>query len=321
MNQKTALVTGAAGFLGSHLVEELLKDSFTVLGIDNFSTGLKSNVDLLKSHPEFLFQEADVAQAWDWKNNFDPDFWSRLKYIFHFASPASPKYFSSMNLEIIAANTRGLENCLTMAGNSARVIFASTSEIYGDPQAHPQPEEYWGYVNSFGPRSSYNESKRLGESLIYAFNERYSTQHGLVRIFNAYGPRMNPKDGRVVNEMLRCALQGEDIIVHGDGSQKRSFCYVDDLVRGILMYADHGFKFPMNLGSDQELSIFELAHLIQDICHDLKPKVVFGNPNPDDPRIRRPDLSLAINKMPEWKLLTPLKVGLIHTKLWLKDRL
>lgn len=319
MRFPTAIVTGAAGFLGSHLAEHLLKNNYAVLGLDNFSTGLKDNAELLKRYPNFYFIECDVAKDWDWKNKIPGNFWEDLRYIFHFASPASPKYFSSMNLEIVHANTVGLENCLKHAAPSARVIFASTSEIYGNPQVHPQSENYWGNVNSFGPRSCYNESKRLGESLIYAYNERFGKRHGLVRIFNTYGPRIKPEDGRVVIEMLSRALQNKEILVHGDGKQKRSLCFVTDLISGIFLYAEKNLTFPINLGNSEELEILQLAEVVKEVCNKPSLKTVFGDKNPDDPIIRRPDLTLAEMHLPEWKAQVDLRQGLHLTLNWLKE--
>jgi nucleoside-diphosphate-sugar epimerase len=221
---KSALVTGAAGFLGSHLCEKLLREGFNVIGVDNLCTGLRSNIEELNSISQvnFVFIEADVSEPWSWISQIPQAWRDHLEYIFHFASPASPPLYQKLALETIRVNSVGLEKALYFAQKTeARVIFASTSEIYGDPETVPQTESYWGNVNSFGPRSCYDESKRLGEAIIYSFNERHKSKHGLVRIFNTYGPRMNPSDGRVVINFLVHGLKNQNLTVHGDGKQTR----------------------------------------------------------------------------------------------------
>ncbi len=313
----STIVTGAAGFLGSHLCEKLLNEGYSVIGVDNFSTGLTSNVKHLEQlSKNFSFIEADVVETWSWANNV-----KNLKYIFHFASPASPPLYQKLALETIRVNSLGLENCLHFAEISgARVIFASTSEIYGDPEVTPQKESYWGNVNSFGPRSCYDESKRLGEAILYTFNEKKGNRHGLVRIFNTYGPRMNPSDGRVVVNFLVQGMSGQKLTIHGDGKQTRSFCYVDDLIDGIWAYAKKEIYEPVNLGSEFQFTILELAQKVQKLFPEKNLEIEFQERPVDDPQDRRPDLTKARKLLAPWNSNTPLEVGLKHMLTWLQSR-
>ena len=334
---KAALVTGAAGFLGSHLCEKLLKEGYFVVGVDNFCTGMSGNVDELQAIAQsissidktgsswsknfrFVFINADVTNDWNWKNQIPGEWLENLKYIFHFASPASPPLYQKLAFETIKVNTIGLEKALYFAkDHGARLIFASTSEIYGDPLTSPQPESYWGNVNSFGPRSCYDESKRLGETLIFEFNKKFGSQHGLVRIFNTYGPRMNPTDGRVVINFLVQGLNGQNLTVHGDGKQSRCFCYVDDLIAGIWIYAQNNIHEPINIGSEFEFTILQLAQVIQNIFSDKNLKIEFVGRPTDDPQVRRPNLTLARTQLAPWTPSIPLDVGLKSLLDWLKD--
>lgn len=335
---KAALVTGAAGFLGSHLCEKLLKEGFFVVGVDNFCSGLRDNVNVLQGLAEsqkaadptgsawrdrmkFVFVEADVCESWDWTAKIPREWLENLKYVFHFASPASPPIYQRLALETIRVNTVGLEKALFFADqHKARVVFASTSEVYGDPEIVPQPEEYWGRVNSFGPRSCYDESKRLGEALIYTFNTQGTHRHGLVRIFNTYGPRMNPSDGRVVINFLVQGLKGQNLTVHGDGRQTRSFCYVDDLVAGIWAYAQKDLYQPVNLGSEFQFTVLDLAEKVKNLFPDKNLKIEFVGRPVDDPQNRRPQLTVARQKLAPWDSTTPLETGLRHLLEWLQEQ-
>lgn len=313
----TVIVTGAAGFLGSYLCEHYLKLGYKVLGFDNFSTGLKSNIEYLKSiGKNFDFFEFDVCNDWA---PFDSKI-SDLKYIFHFASPASPPLYQKLNIETMWANSIGLNHALQFADrhNRARVIFASTSEIYGDPEISPQPESYWGNVNSFGERSCYDESKRFGESLIFSHNRRYKTRHGLIRFFNSYGPRMNPDDGRVVINFIKQAIANEPLTVYGDGLQTRSFCFVEDTVAGIVRYADTDLTIPINVGNDKEFTILELANIVLKVANSNSTIKHESLPS-DDPKRRRPDLTRAKIELYPWEPKIDLEIGVLKMKDWLNS--
>lgn len=334
---KAALVTGAAGFLGSHLCEKLLKDGYSVIGVDNFCTGLPGNIEALKeiskkyssedktgsswqNRLKFVFIEADVVNEWNWLSQVPREWLDSLKYVFHFASPASPPIYQRLALETIRVNTVGLENALYFAQkHQARVIFASTSEIYGDPEMSPQKETYWGNVNSFGPRSCYDESKRLGEAILYTFNQKFGNEHGLVRIFNTYGPRMNPSDGRVVINFLVQGMSGQKLTIHGDGKQTRSFCYVEDLINGIWAYAQKDLYEPVNLGSEFQFTILDLAEKVRAMFPEKKLQIEFIGRPVDDPQNRRPDLTKARELLKPWNSSTPLEVGLKHLSDWLME--
>ncbi|MGZ3690423.1 MAG: NAD-dependent epimerase/dehydratase family protein, partial [Pseudobdellovibrio sp.] len=306
-----------AGFLGSHLSEYYLKNDFTVYGLDNFCTGSESNIDYLKKlSPHFHFFEKDVSEHW-----FDLPRMEDLRYVFHFASPASPPHYQKLALETLWVNTTGLNHALHFADyHKARVVFASTSEIYGDPEFSPQPESYWGNVNSFGERSCYDEAKRFGEALIFSHNKKFMTHHGLVRIFNTYGPRMNPNDGRVVINFILQALQNVDLTVYGDGLQTRSFCYVDDLISGISKYADAELTFPVNIGNDREFNMLELADVVLKAVPS-KSQLLFKDLPSDDPKKRRPDLSLAKKHLAGWQPSIALEDGVKRMADWLKAEL
>lgn len=319
--KKTILVTGAAGFLGSHLCEKYLNQNFNVIGCDNFSTGLKSNIDeLTRKHSEnFKFFELDVCLGFSSiENKVQKEWLNQLAYVFHFASPASPIHYQRLGLETLWVNTIGLSQCLSIADTyKSRVIFASTSEVYGDPNCSPQPESYWGNVNSFGERSCYDEAKRFGEALIFTHNKKYSTKHGLVRIFNTYGPRMNPNDGRVVINFILQALENKEITIYGDGLQTRSFCYVDDLTTAISKYAQGEFTFPINIGNDTEYNMIQLAEItIAEL--GSKSKIVFKPLPADDPKQRRPDLTLA-KKFLNYQPSIPVQQGIKVMAKWLSE--
>lgn len=317
----TVIVTGAGGFLGSHLCERFLQQNYCVIGIDNFCTGLRSNkTDLEQKYPQnLIFLESDITLGFaPIKNQIPADWLKNLKFIFHFASPASPPHYQKLGLETLWVNTMGLSHCLSFADqNNARVVFASTSEVYGDPAISPQPETYWGNVNSFGERSCYDEAKRFGEALIFTHNKKHQTKHGLVRIFNTYGPRMNPNDGRVVINFILQALKNQDITIYGDGKQTRSFCYVDDLIRGIQLYAESMQTAPINLGNDKEFNMLELAQMVLEQLQTTS-RIIYQPLPADDPKQRRPDLTLA-RKHLGYQPSIPLKDGVIKTAQWLKE--
>lgn len=289
---KSVLITGAAGFIGSHLCEHYLKQGYQVVGLDNFLTGSPQNIEQLKQkyNSDFFFIELDVSKPWPYIEGFHIP---NLKYVFHFASPASVKNYQKYALETMWVNSIGLSNAIQFADeHKARVIFASTSEIYGTPLSSPQKESHWGNVNSFGARSCYDEAKRFGEALVYSSNKTNHTLHGIVRIFNTYGPRMNPEDDRVVNSFINLALESKNLVVFGDGQQTRSFCYIDDLINGISQYAASEISQPVNLGHDSEITILELAQLIISLTGSQS-QVVLSELPEDDPPQRKPDLSLA----------------------------
>jgi len=306
MQAKKALVTGAAGFLGFHLCSRLLKEGYAVFGVDDICTGLNSNAEELKKKGvEFI--KSDVSNDWDqWTTSLPSSF----DLVFHFASPASPPLYQKMQLKTLAVNSLGLYRALEFAtAHKARLVFASTSEVYGSPQVSPQPESYWGNTNSFGARSCYDEAKRFGEALIYSYNQEKNTRHGLVRIFNTYGPNMNPNDGRVIINFLVQLKEGKPLTIHGDGKQTRSFCYVDDLIEGIYRYAlKTDLAYPINLGNDKEFTILALAQEIQKLSAK-KIEIEFTDRPVDDPPLRNPDLSLAKGVL-EWSPKVPLSEGL-----------
>lgn len=310
---KTILVTGCSGFLGFHLSHFFLNQGYNVIGVDNFCTGLRSNALDLRALGQKHFQliEFDITKDWTFTSSIPSAWLSSLTYVFHFASPASPIHYQNLPLETLWANTVGLANCIQFAdtNNNARVIFASSSEVYGDPQISPQPESYWGNVNSFGARSCYDEAKRFGEALIHSHNLKMNTRHGLIRIFNTYGPRMNPNDGRVVINFILQALNGQSLTIYGTGLQTRSFCYVDDLVSGVAEYAFSNLTSPLNLGNDHEFTVLELAKLILDLTGS-RSKITYHNLPIDDPKHRRPDLTLARKNLLNWKPTISLETGI-----------
>jgi len=283
------LVTGGAGFLGSHLVDALLERGATVVVVDNLVTGAKENVAHLDAHPRFAFVDADVSDPLPEVDALA----DRFDAVLHFASPASPTDFAQIPVEILrvgsVATLNLLERCRT---DGARFVMASTSEVYGDPLVHPQPETYWGNVNPNGVRSVYDESKRFSEAAAMAYHRYHGVDIGLVRIFNTYGPRMRPDDGRAIPTFIDQALRGEPITVHGTGGQTRSICYVDDLVRGILLLLDSTETGPINCGTEHEMTMRELAEAIVRITGSSS-QVRYVERPADDPEKRRPDLTKA----------------------------
>ncbi len=280
-----AVVTGGAGFLGSHLCSELLARDYEVVALDNFVTGNPGNVAHLSDDARFKLVRCDVT---DYVHVPGP-----VDLVLHFASPASPIDYLELPIQTLKVGSIGTWHALGLAKDKgARFLSASTSEVYGDPQVHPQPETYWGHVNPVGPRGVYDEAKRFGEALTMAYRNAHGVDTALVRIFNTYGPRMRPRDGRAIPAFITQALRGEPITVAGDGSQTRSVCYVDDLVRGILALADSGLPGPMNVGNPRELSILQLAETIRDLVGSRSEIVFIPRPT-DDPTVRQPDITFA----------------------------
>jgi nucleoside-diphosphate-sugar epimerase len=302
-------VTGAAGFLGSHLVDRLLADGDRVVGIDNFATGSRANLEHIGRDKPFVFVEADVSLPWTWADGFD-----RPDLIAHFASPASPVDYGREPLATMAANALGLMHGVGLAhAAGARLLYASTSEVYGDPLEHPQPETYWGNVNPIGWRACYDESKRYGEAYLTSAIRKLGIDGRIVRIFNTYGPRMQPGDGRVVPNFCLAALRGEPLVVYGTGRQTRSFCYVSDLIDGVIRLAKqegHGGKV-VNIGNPDELPVADLARIISEIA-GVPINVVAGELPPDDPTRRRPVVTLARTLL-GWEPKVSLRDGLTAT--------
>jgi dTDP-glucose 4,6-dehydratase len=294
------LVTGAAGFVGSHLTDALLADGHSVLGVDNFCTGSSKNIGHLNREPRFEFMEHDICQS------FDP---GRVDYVFNFASPASPVDYFKLGIETLMVGSLGTRNTLDIAKRyDAKFLHASTSECYGDPLVHPQTEDYWGHVNPIGPRSVYDEAKRFSEALVMAYHryERVSTR--LVRIFNTYGPRLQGSDGRVISNFMMQALKGEELTVYGEGSQTRSFCYVSDEVEGILGLSRTDEHLPVNVGNPSEWTILECAKAVLRVTGS-KSTIVYRPLPQDDPLQRKPDISKA-RRLFGWEPKIDLETGL-----------
>jgi nucleoside-diphosphate-sugar epimerase len=305
---KTCLVAGGAGFIGSHLVETLLRSGYLVIAADNLLTGNIANLSHLKNHGNFTFMDADVTRDLTDKSV------GKVDYIFHLASPASVPDYQKYPLETAMANTLGTQHLLQLAqSRNAAFLFASTSEIYGDPLEHPQKEIYWGNVNPIGVRACYDESKRFGETLTMLYHRIYRVDARIIRIFNTYGPRMRPTDGRVVSNFINQALRSTALTVYGDGNQTRSLTYVDDLVAGIVkaMFEQSTNGEVFNLGNPEEMTINDLAKLVGSLVHkDIR---IDSKPLPlDDPRKRRPDISKAIDRL-SWNPTVPAHVGLSKT--------
>jgi dTDP-glucose 4,6-dehydratase len=299
---KRALVTGAAGFVGSHLVDRLIAEGYFVTGLDNLITGNLDNLSLARQSKNFEFKNCDVSVHL-------PSFNEKFDLIFHAASPASPPKYFKYPIETMMVNSVGTKNCLDLAtSDGARFVYFSTSEIYGDPLEHPQREDYWGNVNPIGPRSIYDEAKRFGEALVAQYVRDKKVDGGIVRIFNTYGPRLDLFDGRVVSTFIRQARNRESLTVNGDGTQTRSFCYVTDLVEGIFLLAKSSEIGPINLGNPNEMTLNELVIEIgkffdYELIVENKPALI------DDPVRRKPDISLASKKL-NWKPFVQLEEGL-----------
>ncbi|MDF1503003.1 UDP-glucuronic acid decarboxylase family protein [Roseisolibacter sp. H3M3-2] len=298
------LVTGAAGFLGSHLTDRFLADGHAVVGMDNFITGRPENLAHLARHEGFSFVRHDVSTP------FAVD--GPLDGVLHLASPASPVDYLEHPIETLRVGAHGTDHALALAlAKGARFFIASTSEVYGDPQVHPQPESYWGHVNPVGPRSCYDEAKRFAEALTMAYHRAHGVDTRIVRIFNTYGPRMRPDDGRVVSNFVVQALRGEPITIYGDGSQTRSFCYVDDEVEGLYRLFLHGTPEPTNVGNPAEYTVRQLAERVAALT-GTRSEVVYRDLPVDDPRVRRPDITRARETL-GWEPRVPLDEGLRRT--------
>jgi UDP-glucuronate decarboxylase len=304
------LVTGGAGFLGSHLCDRLIAEGHEVTVIDNLFTGRKQNIAHLLDHPRFEFVRHDVIDPFKYE----------VDQIYNLACPASPPHYQYNPIKTIKTSILGSINCLGLAKRvKARVFQASTSEVYGDPHVHPQPESYWGNVNPIGKRSCYDEGKRCAETLFFDYHREHKVDIRVVRIFNTYGPRMHESDGRVVSNFIVQALRGEDITIYGDGSQTRSFCYVDDLIEGWLrLMAQTETVGPMNLGNPSEFTMLQLAELTLKLVGG-KSKIVHKPLPSDDPKQRRPDITLA-QKVLNWEPKVPLEEGLQRTIAYFKPR-
>jgi dTDP-glucose 4,6-dehydratase len=305
------LITGAAGFLGSHLSDRFLAEGHEVVGVDNLITGDSSNLAHLQHDERFRFSRQDVSRALEVDGSVDG--------VLHFASPASPIDYLEHPIATLDVGSLGTRNALELArARGARFFMASTSEVYGDPLEHPQRETYWGNVNPIGPRSVYDEAKRFSEALTMAYHRQHGLDTRIVRIFNTYGPRMRARDGRVVSNFVVQALAGEPLTMYGDGSQSRSFCYVSDEVDGIYRLFMHGDAEPTNIGNPDEFTVRELADLVLELTGS-KSKIV-ARPLPiDDPKVRRPDITRA-REMLGWSPRVPLREGLRHTIEWFKGQ-
>jgi UDP-glucuronate decarboxylase len=304
------LVTGGAGFLGSHLCERLLKDGHEVICIDNLFTGQKANIAHLLVSPNFEFVRHDIVDPFKYE----------VDQIYNLACPASPVHYQFNPIKTVKTSVVGAINCLGLAKRvKARVFQASTSEVYGDPSVHPQPESYWGNVNPIGKRSCYDEGKRCAETLFFDYHRENKVDIRVIRIFNTYGPRMHPNDGRVVSNFIVQALQGHDITIYGDGTQTRSFCYVDDLIEGFVRFmAQTETVGPMNLGNPGEFTMLELAELTLKLVGG-KSKIVHKPLPADDPKQRKPDITLAKHVL-KWDPVVPLEEGLKRTIAYFRGK-
>jgi UDP-glucuronate decarboxylase len=307
----TVLVTGGAGFLGSHLCDRLIERGDEVICVDNFFTGTKENVRHLIGHPRFELIRHDIVHP----------LYVEADRIFNLACPASPQAYQFNPIKTIKTSTVGMVNVMGLAKRcNARVLHASTSEVYGDPLVHPQTEDYWGHVNPIGPRSCYDEGKRIAESLMMNYHEAHGVEIRIIRIFNTYGPRMAPDDGRVVSNFIMQALKGEDITVYGDGLQTRSFCYCDDLIAGMMKLMDQNdHTGPINIGNPVENTMLELAEAVIKVTGS-KSKIVHHPLPKDDPKKRCPDITRAKTCL-GWEPKVPLAQGLKTTMEWYRDRL
>ena len=294
------LITGAAGFLGSHLTDAVLAEGAEVIGVDNLCTGDLENVAHLKHENRFQMEHADICKPFDF---------GEVDFVFNFASPASPVDYMKLGPETLRVGSDGTVNALELARRyRAGFLHASTSECYGDPEQHPQTESYWGNVNPIGPRSVYDEAKRFSEATIMAYRRYYGVQTSMVRIFNTYGPRLQPNDGRVISNLMMQALTGEDLTIYGDGQQTRSFCYASDLIRGIVALAHSGEALPTNIGNPEEWTILECAKTVLEVTGSSS-RLVYRPMPTDDPKQRRPDITKARTLL-GWEPTIPLRQGL-----------
>jgi len=309
--QMRILVSGAAGFLGSHLVDRLLADGHTILGVDNLCTGDRANLAHLSQNVRFQFLDQDICLP------FDP---GPVDYIFNMASPASPPEYLRLAIETLNVGSIGTENMLKLAdGYKAGFLHASTSECYGDPAVHPQTEDYWGNVNPIGPRSVYDEAKRFSEALTMAYHRTKGVNTHLVRIFNTYGPRLHPSDGRVISNFMMQALRGEPLTVYGDGSQTRSFCYVSDLIDGIVRLAASQEHLPVNVGNPNEFTILECAQAVLEVTGSASP-LIFESLPVDDPTRRKPEITKARTVL-GWEPRIQLQEGLARSLEFFRSKI
>jgi dTDP-glucose 4,6-dehydratase len=309
MTSRNILVTGAAGFLGSHLCDSLLSAGNSVIGVDNLSTGNLGNLSHLERESRFSLLEHDITKPFDA---------GKVDFIFNFASPASPTDYTRLGPETLLVGSAGTINTLDLARRyGAGYLHASTSECYGDPEVHPQVETYWGRVNPVGPRSVYDEAKRFSEAAVMAYHRYYGVDTHLIRIFNTYGPRLQPSDGRVISNFMMQALQGEPLTIYGDGSQTRSFCYVSDLIDGILLLSRSPEHLPVNIGNPDEWTILECAREILSVT-GAKTEILFQPLPQDDPTRRRPDITLAKNLL-GWEPKVTLRQGLEKSLAYFKS--
>ena len=309
LNQNKILITGGAGFLGSHLTEKLLNSGNEVLVVDNFFTGNKQNLTHLLSNPNLEVMRHDVTFP----------LYVEVNQIYNLACPASPVHYQYDPVQTTKTSVHGAINMLGLAKRTrARILQASTSEVYGDPEVHPQPESYWGRVNPIGIRSCYDEGKRCAETLFFDYYRQHQTDIKVVRIFNTYGPRMHPNDGRVVSNFIVQALQGKDITIYGDGQQTRSFCYVDDLIDAMIkmMNSEKGFIGPVNIGNPGEFTMLQLAEMVL-MLSNSKSKIIYQPLPSDDPKQRQPNIDLAKDKL-AWQPKVELKDGLRETIAYFK---
>jgi len=306
--RKRILVTGGAGFVGSHLVDRLMIQGHEVTVVDNMFTGRKKNVQHWIGHPNFQLIVHDVVEP----------ILIEVDQIYHLACPASPPHYQYNPIKTIKTSTQGTLNLLGLAKRTkARMLLTSTSEVYGDPEEHPQKESYWGNVNQLGPRACYDEGKRVAETMMYAYHTQSGTEVRVARIFNTFGPRMHPNDGRVVSNFIIQALQGKDLTIYGDGMQTRSFQYIDDLVDGLVMLMNSNYHMPINLGNPAEYTVEEFAVLIKELTNS-ESEIVHLKATEDDPKKRRPDISLASSVL-GWKPKVPIREGLEMTVDYFKD--
>jgi dTDP-glucose 4,6-dehydratase len=304
------LITGAGGFLGSHLCDRFLEDGHSVVGLDNFITGHPDNIAHLTGNPRFEFIQHNIS-AYTYVAG-------PLDGVLHFASPASPIDYLRHPIATLKVGSLGTHNALGLAlAKGARFFLASTSEVYGDPLVHPQPESYWGNVNPIGPRGVYDEAKRFAEAMTMAYHRAHNVDTRIIRIFNTYGPRMRPRDGRVVSNFIVQALLEEPLTIYGDGSQTRSFCYVSDEVEGIYRLFMHGDSEPTNIGNPDEYTVKELAEIVVELTGTPSP-IVYRDLPVDDPKVRRPDISKARAKL-GWEPKVPVRAGIARTIEYFRD--
>lgn len=309
------LITGAAGFLGSHLTDRLLRDGHSVLGVDNLSTGNLENLAHHHGETRFRFLQWDICQPFPEQEESN-----HLDYVFNLASPASPPEYLRLGIETLRVGSIGTENMLALAErHGAGFLHASTSECYGDPLVHPQTEDYWGNVNPVGPRSVYDEAKRYAEAIVMAYHRNRCVNTHLVRIFNTYGPRLHPSDGRVISNLMMQALRGEPLTIYGDGKQTRSFCFVDDLIEGIVRLARSDEHMPVNIGNPTEFTILECAQAIVEVTGS-KSELRFEPLPENDPTRRRPDITKARTRL-GWEPQVQLKEGLARSLGYFKSKL